>query len=34
MQYVKEQHLKGVMLWDYDGDPSDVLLAAINTGHQ
>jgi GH18 family chitinase len=29
---VKKQHLKGVMFWDYEGDPSAVLLDAINTG--
>jgi len=28
---VKKQHLKGVMFWDYEGDPSGVLLDAIDT---
>jgi chitinase len=31
-KYVKKQHLKGVMFWDYEGDPSGALLDAINTG--
>jgi chitinase len=30
-KYVKKQHLKGVMFWDYEGDPSGVLLDAIDT---
>jgi GH18 family chitinase len=28
---VKKQHLKGIMFWDYEGDPSGVLLDAIDT---
>jgi chitinase len=31
-KYVKKQHLKGVMFWDYESDPSGVLLDAINAG--
>ena len=31
-KYVKEQHLKGIMFWDYAGDPSGILLGAIDTG--
>ncbi len=31
-KYVKEQHLKGVMFWDYAGDPSGTLLGAIDSG--
>ena len=30
--YVKKQHLKGVMFWDYSGDPSGVLMDAIDAG--
>ena len=30
-KYVKKQHLKGIMFWDYSGDPSGVLLNAIDT---
>jgi chitinase len=31
-KYVKKQHLKGVMFWDYESDPSGVLLDAIDSG--
>jgi chitinase len=31
-KYVNEQHLKGVMFWDYAGDPSGTLLGAIDSG--
>ncbi len=31
-KYVNEQHLKGVMFWDYAGDPSGALLGVINAG--
>ena len=31
-KYVKKQHLKGVMFWDYAGDPSGALLDAIDSG--
>jgi chitinase len=31
-QYVKKHHLKGVMFWDYAGDPSGALLDAIDNG--
>jgi chitinase len=31
-KYVKQQHLKGVMFWDYAGDPSGILLGVIDTG--
>ncbi len=31
-KYVKHQHLKGVMFWDYSSDPSGALLDAIDTG--
>jgi len=31
-KYVKEQHLKGVMFWDYENDPSGVLLDALDSG--
>ncbi len=31
-KYVNEQHLKGVMFWDYAGDPSGTLLGAIDAG--
>jgi chitinase len=31
-KYVYEQHLKGVMFWDYAGDPSGTLLGAIDAG--
>jgi chitinase len=31
-KYVKQQHLKGIMFWDYFGDPSGTLLGAIDTG--
>jgi chitinase len=30
--YVKKQHLKGIMFWEYGGDPSGVLLDAIDSG--
>jgi chitinase len=30
-KYAKKQHLKGVMFWDYEGDPSGALLDAIDT---
>ena len=30
-KYVKKQHLRGVMFWDYSADPSGVLLDAIDT---
>jgi chitinase len=30
-KYVKKQHLRGIMFWDYGGDPSGVLLDAIDT---
>jgi chitinase len=30
--YVNEQHLKGVMFWDYSGDPSGTLLGVIDAG--
>ena len=31
-KYVKKQHLKGVMFWDYESDPSGVLLDALDSG--
>jgi chitinase len=31
-KYLKKQHLKGVMFWDYESDPSGVLLDAIDSG--
>jgi chitinase len=31
-KYVKKQHLKGVMFWDYESDPSGVLLDAVDSG--
>jgi chitinase len=31
-KYVNEHHLKGVMFWDYSGDPSGTLLGAIDAG--
>jgi chitinase len=31
-RYVLDQHLAGIMFWDYAGDPSGVLLNAIHTG--
>ena len=31
-KYVKERHLKGVMFWDYSGDPSGILLRVIDAG--
>ena len=31
-KYVNEHHLKGVMFWDYAGDPSGTLLGAIDEG--
>jgi chitinase len=31
-KYVKQEHLKGVMFWDYAGDPSGILLGVIDTG--
>jgi chitinase len=31
-KYLKQQHLKGVMFWDYESDPSGELLDAIDTG--
>ncbi len=31
-KYVKKQHLKGVMFWDYESDPSGVLLDAVGSG--
>ena len=31
-KYVKQEHLKGVMFWDYAGDPSGTLLGVIDTG--
>jgi chitinase len=30
-EYVKTQHLRGVMFWEYGGDPSGVLLDAIDS---
>ena len=31
-RYVIDQHLGGIMFWDYEGDPQGVLLDAIYTG--
>jgi chitinase len=31
-RYVVDQHLAGIMFWDYAGDPSGVLLNAIHAG--
>ncbi len=31
-RYVVDQHLGGIMFWDYAGDPTGVLLNAIQTG--
>jgi chitinase len=31
-KYVKKQHLKGVMFWDYESDPSGALLDAVDSG--
>jgi chitinase len=31
-KYVKKQHLKGIMFWDYESDPSGVLLDAVYSG--
>ncbi len=31
-KYVNEKHLKGVMFWDYAGDPSGTLLRVIDAG--
>ncbi len=31
-KYVNERHLKGVMFWDYSGDPSGTLLSVIDAG--
>jgi chitinase len=31
-KYVNERHLKGVMFWDYAGDPSGTLLGVIDAG--
>ena len=31
-RYVKQQHLKGVMFWDYESDPSGALLDALDAG--
>lgn len=30
--YVRDQHLAGIMFWDYSGDPSGTLLRAISVG--
>ena len=30
--YVKEHHLGGIMFWEYDGDPRNTLLDAIDAG--
>ena len=31
-KYVNERHLKGVMFWDYSGDPSGTLLSVLDAG--
>lgn len=31
-RYVDDQHLAGIMFWDYEGDPSGVLLKAVYDG--
>ncbi len=31
-KYVNDRHLKGIMFWDYAGDPSGALLGAIDAG--
>jgi chitinase len=31
-KYVKQQHLKGVMFWDYESDPSGALLDSLDAG--
>jgi chitinase len=33
-KYVKQEHLKGVMFWDYAGDPSGILIGVIDTERQ